>query len=146
MPWAGYTTCPKRVYLSKDAEFGMRNTLVFAEYTDDAALDSDVGGGYEDGSHLGVCRLQTDFAGSFAIETLERGFFPADEGHDDISAVGHLGLLADHEIAVHDVIFDHGVTFHLKHKRISSAREITERDGFPFFDSFEWAACSDAPY
>ena len=91
------------------------NTLsVFAEDADDAALDFDVAGGNHDGSHFGVGGLQADFAGAFAIEALQSCLFPAHESDDDVAGIGNLRLFANDEIAIHDVILDHGIAFDLK--------------------------------
>ncbi len=96
--------------------------LIFAQDADDATLNFYVVGRQQDGSHFGIRRLQTYLAGSFAIEALESCFLAADQRHDDIAGVGNLGLLAYNEVAVHDVIFDHGRAFDLQHKGIAAAR------------------------
>src|SRR6266852_3203500 len=103
------------------------SALVFAKDADDAALNLDVVRGHHDGGHFGICRLETDLAGAFAIEALERCFFAADQRHDDVTGIGHLGLLANDKIPVHDVIFDHGAAFDLQNKGIAATREIVSR-------------------
>src|SRR5262249_37312706 len=86
---------------------------VFGEDTDDTALDLDVAGRNHDGSHFGVGGLQADFAGAFAIEALEGSFISRDESDDDVAGVGDLGLLANDEVAIHDVILNHGIALDL---------------------------------
>src|ERR1700719_4861887 len=117
------------------------SALVFAKDADDAALNLDVVRGYHDGGHFGICRLETALAGSFAIEALERCFFAADQRHHDVTGIGHLGLLADDKIPVHDVIFDHGAAFDLQNKGIAATREIAQRNRLTLFNSFQRAPC-----
>ena len=70
--------------------------------------------------------MQTDLAGAFAIETLERRFFASDQCHHDVTGIGDLGLLAHDEVPVQDVIFDHGAAFDLQHKGIAATRKIAQ--------------------
>src|SRR6266852_3556874 len=110
--------------------------LVFAKDADDTALNFDVVGGHHDGSHVGICRLQTNLTGAFAIEALEGCFF-ADQRHDDVARIGDLGLLAHHEVAVHDVIVVHGSAFDLQDKRIAATREIAQRYRLALFHGLQ---------
>src|SRR5467141_280062 len=122
------------------------SALVFAKDADDAALNLDVVRGHHDGGHFGICRLETDLAGAFAIEALERCFFAADQRHDDVTGIGHLGLLANDKIPVHDVIFDHGAAFDLQNKGIAATREIAQRNRHPLFNRFQWAPCLESSH
>jgi hypothetical protein len=56
--------------------------------------------------------LQADPAAGLAIELLHGGFSAIDQGDDHLAIFG--GLLAVHhdEIAVHDVLVDHGLSLH----------------------------------
>src|SRR2546430_4027837 len=67
--------------------------LVFAKDADDTALNLDVVRGNHDRSHFGICRLETYLAGAFAIEALERCFFPTNQRHHNVTSIGDLGLL-----------------------------------------------------
>ena len=118
---------------------------VFAEDADHTALDFDVPGRNDDGVHLAIGRLEADLAARFAVEALERGVGAANEGDDDFTGIGDLGLLDDDVIAVQDVVLNHGVALHLKHIAIAAIGEIAEREGFAVLDGFHGTAGSDAP-
>src|SRR6266849_11224210 len=111
--------------------------LVLAKNADDPALNFQVVRGNHDGSHFRICRLETYLAGAFAIEALERCFFPADQRHYDVTGIGDLGLLANDKIPVQDVIFDHGAAFDLQNKGIAATREIAQRNRLAFFNSLQ---------
>src|ERR1700737_2266025 len=117
--------------------------LVLAEGADDPALNFQVVRGDHDGSHFRICRLETYLAGGFAIEALKRCFFAANQGDDDVSGIGDLGLLANDIVPVHDVIFDHGTSFDLQDKGIAATREISQRNRLAFFNSFQRAPRRD---
>src|SRR5260370_20659689 len=117
--------------------------LVLAKNADDPALNFQVVRGNHDGSHLRICRLETYLAGAFAIEALKRCFFAADQRHDDVTGISNLGLLANDEVPIHDVIFDHGAAFDLQNKGIAATSEITQRNGLAFFSSFQRAPRRD---
>src|SRR6266849_4769484 len=111
--------------------------LVLAKDAYDTALNFYVVRGDHDGSHFGICRLQTYLAGAFAIEALERCFFSANQRHDDVTGVGNLGLLAHNKVPVHDVIFDHGAALDLQDKRIAATREIAQRNRLTFLHGLQ---------
>src|SRR5947209_17202604 len=91
-----------------DALYETNNSeLVLAEDADDTPLNLDVVRGHHDGRHFRICRLQSNLAGAFAIEALQSCFFAPNQRHHDVTGIGNLGLFADDEIAVHDVILDH---------------------------------------
>src|SRR5437899_7835626 len=94
--------------------------LILAKDTDDTALNLDVVRGHHDGSHFRICRLQANLAGAFAIEALQSCFFAANQRHHDVTGIGNLGLFADDEITVHDVILNHGSALDLQDKGIAA--------------------------
>src|SRR3981189_3273894 len=86
---------------------------VFAQDAENFALDADVGGGGVDGGHFGVGRLQADHA-AFAIEALEGGVGPIDEGDDDLAFAGGAGALNQDVVSGDDVLVAHGVAAYFK--------------------------------
>src|SRR6516162_1995346 len=82
--------------------------------------------------------------GAISVESLQGSFVFTDQGHNDVSGVGDLGLFTDHEISIHDVVIDHGITFNLKNERTAAAREIAQRDRFALFHGFQRTAGGDA--
>src|SRR6266852_1867780 len=125
------------------AESLNNSELVFTKDADDAPLNLDVVRGHHDGSHLGVCRLQSNLARPFAVEALQSGLF-ANQRHHDVTGIGDLSLFADDEIAVHDVILNHGGAFDLQDKGIAATREISQRNRFAFFHSLQGASGGDS--
>jgi hypothetical protein len=116
---------------------------VFSEDADDAALDLYFGGGQDDGLHLRVGGLETDFSAGFAVEALEGGLFAADQGDDDFAGIRDLSLLDDDVVAVEDVVVAHGIALDLKDEAVLATGEVAEGDGFAVFDGFERAAGGD---
>src|SRR5258708_13469050 len=102
--------------------------VVLAKDADDPALNFQVVRGNHDGSHFRICRLETYLARAFAIEALKRCFFAADQRHDDVTGISNLGLLANDEVPLHDVIFDPGAAFDLQNQEIAPSTAIPERN------------------
>src|SRR5271170_1566980 len=73
--------------------------LIFPEHPNDAALNFDIVRWNDDRGHFGVCGLQPDLSGALAVEALEGGFVAAYQRNHDVARIGHLSLLAHHEVA-----------------------------------------------
>lgn len=128
----------------RDAEGAEKTPLILAEDADYAALDADICGWDYDWGHLRIGWLQADFAGAFAVETLEGGFIAAYQGDYDVAGVHYVGLFDDDEVTVEDVIVAHGFALDLQDEIILAASEIGERERFAIFDGFDGPAGSDA--
>src|SRR6266849_3884140 len=102
--------------------------LVFAKDADDAALNLYIVRSHHNRSQFGICRLQAYLAGTFAIEALERCFLASDQSHNDVPGIGHLGVLANNKVPIHNVIFNHGCAFDLQDKGIAATREVAQRN------------------
>src|ERR1700723_315774 len=116
---------------------------VFSEYSDYTALNLEIIRSHHNRRHFRICRLEADFASTFAVKPFKCGFFAANQSNDNIARVGHLRLFAHNVVAVHDVIFNHGATLHLKHEGVAATGKIAKRQRFAFFDGFQRAAPRD---
>src|ERR1035438_663284 len=107
---------------------------ILSQDADDAALNFYIVRGNDDRRHFGISGLETNLAGTFAIEALESGFVAADQRDNNIAGIGDLGLLADYEIAVHELVFEHGTALHFECEGISTVGEVAEGKSFALFD------------
>src|SRR6266436_10090312 len=125
------------------AESLNNSLLVFTKDADDTTLNLDVVRGHHDRSHFRICGLKTNLAGAFAIKALQSCFFAANQRHHDVTGIGDLGLFADDEISVHDVILDHGRALDLQDEGIAATREIAKRNRFAFFHGLQRTSGGD---
>jgi len=116
---------------------------VFAEDTEDLALDGDAGGRGKDRGHLGVGGLEANHA-ALAVEALKGGVGAVDEGDDDLAFAGGAGALDEDVVAGDDVLVAHGVTANFEGKDLAVADDVTEGDAFSGLDCFNRLACGDA--
>ncbi len=116
---------------------------VFAEDSEDLALDADVGGRGVDGGHLGVGGLEADHV-AFAVEALEGGVGTVDQGDDDLALAGGAGALDEDVVAGDDVLVAHGVAADLKGEDFAVADDVVEGDALGGFDGFDGLAGGDA--
>ena len=116
---------------------------VFAEDTQDLALDTDVGCGGEDGGHLGVGGLEADHA-ALPIEALEGGIGTIDEGDNDFSLAGGSGSLDEDVVAGDDVLVAHGVAADFEGEDLAVADDVAQRDALGGLDGFDRLSGGDA--
>src|SRR5437762_1781991 len=110
---------------------------VLPHHADDDALDLNLVGLDEQRLHGGVGRLQTNHPARVAIELLERHVRSAQQCDHHFARFGRLAIFDDYEVAVANLLVDHGVATHAEHVRIAFADEIlrdsdrlARRDGF----------------
>src|SRR2546426_7801320 len=89
--------------------------LVLPDDADHDSLHDDVALVHAQGRHSGVGGLKPNPAPRLAVEPLDRGAGAVDQGDHHLAAVRLVPLLDDHEIAVPDLLVDHGVPAHLEH-------------------------------
>ena len=122
----------------------VRELGVFAEDSEDFALDADVCCWGVDGGHFGVGGLQSDH-GAFAIEALEGGVGAVDEGDDDLAFACGAGAFDEDIVAGDDVFVAHGVSAYFEGEDFAVADDVTEGDGFGGFDGLYGLPGGDTP-
>ena len=121
--------------------------LVLPDDADDDALHDDVALVYADRSHRRVRRLQPDPATGLAIVPLHRRVLAMNQRDDRRAVVGLIPLMDDHEIAVLDVLVDHGRAAHFEHIAPATTREqlVGYGDRIGPADCFDRLAGRDQP-
>jgi hypothetical protein len=115
---------------------------VFANDTEDLALNAYVGCWRIDGSHLGIGGLEADHA-AFAVEAFEGGVGAVDERDDYLAFAGGACALDEDVVSGDDVFVTHGVSAHFKSEDLPIADDIAEGDGFRGLDGFDGLTGSD---
>src|SRR3954466_14633589 len=119
---------------------------VFAHHADDDALYLYLLRIHEDRLHRRVGRLQTDAAARVAIKLLERDVGPAQQRNDHLAVVGGFPVFDHDEIAVADLLVDHGIAADAQHVRVALADEVFRHgDRFVRRDGFDWRTGRDEP-
>jgi len=118
-------------------------SVVAAEHTDDDALDPAAIGFDIAWGHGVIGRLETDTR-AFAVEAFEGGFAGVQERDDLFAVAGGFAAFNDDEIAVAEMIFDHGIAAHAQDiDAVARAKKLFEVDLFAVFDGFDGRAGGD---
>lgn len=124
----------------------MRGSLgVFAKDAEDLALNADIRGRCEDGSHFSIRGLKPDHA-ALSVEALKSSVGTIDESDDNFAFPRGSGTFHEDVVSGDDVLVAHRVAANFKCEDLAVADDIAERDAFRCFNGFDWLACSDAPH
>src|SRR6185437_1137436 len=110
------------------------------------ALDRDVVLVNVHGAHRLIGRLETNAPIALAIELLDRGRGVVDERDDRFPVIDGGALVDDHEVAVANLLVDHGISAYAQDIVIAAAMNETLRhdDGFIHFECLDGHPRGDA--
>src|SRR3954462_11140958 len=102
--------------------------LILPHHPDHNPLNLDLIGIDENRLHRRVRRLQADLAANLAVELLQGDVRSAQQRDDHLAVVRGLAVFDDDEIAIPNLLVDHGVAAHAQHVGIALTDKIF-RDG-----------------
>src|ERR671910_1482449 len=105
---------------------------VFADDSDDHALDQDIALLEPQRLHGSISRLEADPSACFTVKLLHRGLAAVDQCDDHFAIFGGLLAVHDDDISIHDVLVDHGRALHLQGivGPTTGQHLVRNRDGF----------------
>ena len=92
--------------------------------------------------HVWISRLQAN-AIVLDIKLFQRHLFTVDQRNDGLPVFGCLALIHDNDIAILDVVVDHGMTLHLERISILAHHVGRHLDRFAVFDTIDRLARGD---